>query len=103
MLRALWARQPTGAPNLRLAFADRKQELVDHGSFGGRLAMREEVVAIGIHDLGPGGNKVFHELLLRSRTGIDLCESTQLRVRTEDQIDPCSGPLERVGFAVPAL
>src|SRR3954468_10831754 len=65
--------------------------------------MPGEVVAIEVHDLVPCGHKVVHELLLRSCASIDLCEGTQLRVRTEDQVDACSGPLERVRLAVAAL
>src|SRR5881227_2849560 len=67
------------------------------------LARRGKVVAIEVHDLVPCGHKIFHELLLRSRAAIDLCEGTELRVRTEDKVDACSGPLEGVRLAVAAL
>src|SRR4051812_40091968 len=72
------------------------------GSFG-CLAWPGDVVAIQVHDLVPCGDKVFYEPLLRSRAGIDFREGTQLRVRTEDQVDACSGPLERVRLAVTAF
>ena len=32
-----------------------------------------QIEAIGIHDLGPGRNKVIHELLLAVILGIDFC------------------------------
>ncbi len=41
-----------------------------------------------------------HELLLRVRAGIDLRKGTQLRVRTEDQIDTRAGPLDVVRLPI---
>src|ERR1700730_16542947 len=58
-----------------------------------------EVEAIQVHHLGPRRNEVVHELLLRVRARIDLRESAQLRVRTEDQVDTGAGPLELVRLA----
>ena len=59
-----------------------------------------EVVAIKVHHLGPRSREVFHKLLLRVRARIDFRESTQLRVRTEDQVDAGSGPLDLVRLPV---
>src|SRR5581483_974901 len=91
------------APKLTFVFAEpNNRNYLHKGSFC-FLTTPDEVVTIQVHDLPPCGRKVFHELLLRSRAGIDLGERTQLRVRTKDQVDACSGPLERVRLAVAAL
>src|SRR5262249_45483152 len=90
------------APKTDVRICRSKQQDLVTGSFR-LLARPGEVVAIQVHNLVPRGDKVFHELLLRSRAGIDLCEGTKLRVRTEDQVDACSGPLERVRLAIAAL
>ena len=59
-----------------------------------------KVVAIKVHYLGPRRHEVVHKLLLRVRARIDFRDSTQLRVRTEDQVYAGSGPLNlvRLGF-----
>src|SRR5207253_2633934 len=59
-----------------------------------------EVEPIEAHHLVPGSREVFHELLLRVRGPIDFRERAQLRVRTEDQVDPRAGPLDRVRLSV---
>src|SRR4051794_33779808 len=99
------AREPSTrrAPKLTFVFADPKNRNYLHKGSYFLVAMPLQVVAIEVHDLVPCGDKVFHELLLRSCASIDLRERTQLRVRTEDQVDPCSSPLWRVRLAVAAL
>src|SRR4051812_47878144 len=73
------------------------------GSMSAGLRSTLEVEAVQVHHLGPGGDEVFDELLLRVRAGIDFGESAQLRVRPEDQVDAGSGPLGGIGLAVAAL
>src|SRR5581483_559262 len=58
------------------------------------------IVAIRVHDLRPCRHEVVYELVLRSGAGIDFREGTQLRVRTENQVDTCSGPLGGVRLTI---
>src|SRR5689334_16833051 len=51
-----------------------------------------EVEAIKVHHLAPRSRKVTHELLLGVVTCIDLRDGSELRVRTEDEIDRGGGP-----------
>src|SRR5581483_9117754 len=55
-----------------------------------------KVVAIEIHDLVPRSGEVLHKSLLGVVARVDFCERPQLGVRTEDEIDAGSGPLEFV-------
>lgn len=50
-----------------------------------------EVVAVGGHHLGPGGDEVVDELLRAVVLGIDLGIGTQDRVRAEHQVDAGRG------------
>src|ERR1700719_3813457 len=59
-----------------------------------------KVVAIKVHYLGPRRHEVFHKLLLGVRARIDFRDSTQLRVRTEDQVYAGSGPFDLFRLAV---
>src|ERR1700686_4017138 len=59
-----------------------------------------EVEAIKVHYLGPRRHEVFHKLLLGVRARIDFSESTQRRLRTQDQVYAGSGPLELVRLPV---
>ena len=52
----------------------------------------DAIEAIEIHDLVPRGNEVARELLLRVRTGVDLRERTELRVRSEEEVHTAGGP-----------
>src|SRR5215471_15589500 len=63
----------------------------------------DEVEAVRVHHLGPRRYEVFHKLLLRVRAPIDFRQSTQLRVRTEDQVDAGAGPLNFVCLPVMPL
>src|SRR6266545_4231452 len=67
--------------------------LCDRPGERGALA---EVEAIEVHHLGPRGHEVCHKLLLSVRACIDFREGTQLRVRTEDQVDTGAGPPDRI-------
>jgi hypothetical protein len=62
-----------------------------------------EVEAIGVHDLGPGGDEVVDELLLIVVLRIDLGIGAQDRVRAEHQIHACRRPLDLAGLAVADL
>jgi hypothetical protein len=43
-----------------------------------------DVEAIKVHHLGPGRHEVLDKLILRVRTSVDLSQSPELGVRTED-------------------
>ncbi len=53
-----------------------------------------EVEAIKIHHLVPRSHKVTHKRLLRVVTCIDFRDGSELGVRTEDEVDGGTGPLE---------
>ena len=61
------------------------------------------VVAIEVHHFVPRRGEVFHKLLLGVRACIDFRDSTQLRMRPEDQVCAGSGPLDLVGLPVAAF
>ena len=46
---------------------------------------------------------LFHPDAVTVNAAIDLCQGTELGVRAEDQIDPRSGPVERVRLAMTPL
>src|SRR3954462_6156568 len=52
-----------------------------------------DVESIEIHHLVPGGGKVAHELPVRIVARVDLRERTELRVRSEDEVNAGAGPL----------
>src|ERR1700683_1308449 len=58
------------------------------------------IVAIEIHHFSPSSREVLHKLLLGIRARINFRKSTQLRLRTEDQIDASSRPLDLVRLPV---
>src|SRR5260370_26947968 len=45
-------------------------------------------------------HEICHKLLLGVRARIDFREGTQLRVRTEDQVDTGAGPLELIRLPI---
>jgi hypothetical protein len=53
-----------------------------------------EVETVKIHDFVPHHYKVMKELLLGVVTSVDFRQGPELRVRAEDQVDTCAGPLE---------
>ena len=59
-----------------------------------------EVKAVQVHYPGPCRHEVFHKLLLRVRARIDFREGSELGVRTEDQVDTGTGPLDLVRLSV---
>jgi hypothetical protein len=66
------------------------------------LLLSLDIKAVQVHDLGPRRNEILHKLLLRICATIDLRDSTQLSVRSEDQISAGSSPLDGLGGAVSA-
>src|SRR5512136_2708548 len=59
-----------------------------------------EVEAIKVHHLGPGRHEVLNKLLLRVRASVDLGQSPELGVRTEDEIDTRAGPPDSASLAI---
>src|SRR5947207_1994986 len=70
---------------------------------GRRSSSSGKVVAVKVHHLGPSSHKVFQKLLLRVATCIDFREGSELRVRTEDEVDAGAGPFQLAGRAVADL
>src|SRR3974377_509931 len=68
-----------------------------HFTIAGELG---KVEAVEVHYFGPRRNEVLNELLLGVGTSIDFRYRAQLGVRTEDQVDSRSGPVDLVGFPV---
>src|SRR5687768_12909404 len=62
-----------------------------------------EVEPIEVHDLVPCGHEVTHELLLRVVARVDLRDSSELGVRSEDEVDGGGGPLDLARGAVLTL
>src|SRR6266702_1952677 len=62
-----------------------------------------EIEAIEVHDLVPRRHEVTHELLLRVVSCVDLRDGTELRVRTEDEVDGGAGPLDLARHAIATL
>src|SRR5271170_3676156 len=75
----------------------------DKTLYSAAAARSGELEAIEIHHLVPRSYEVLHELLPRVRASIDFGKRSQLRVRTEDQVDAGAGPLDRLRLAVAAL
>ena len=59
-----------------------------------------EIEAIKVHHLGPGHHEVLDKLLLPVRASVDLGQSPELGVRTEDEIDTRAGLLDFASFAI---
>jgi hydrogenase expression/formation protein HypE len=70
-------------------------EIASQSGVGMRL--QEQVEAVQVHHLGPGGDEVAHELGPRCRLRVDLGQRAQLRVGAEDQVDTGRRPLQRAG------
>ena len=95
--RRIFPMRPSFAPILRFG-ALFCRVLVD-----GCLLRRSKVVAIIVHYLAPRRCEVLHEPLLRVVTGIDFRQRTELRVRTEDEIDASAGPFDLARLTIPPL
>ena len=65
--------------------------------------LRGEIETIKVHHFGPGCHEVVDKLLLGVRTSIDLGQSTELGVRTEDEIDTRAGPPDFASLAISAF
>jgi hypothetical protein len=65
--------------------------------------MSEQVVAIQVHHLVPGGHEVPHELFLAVVARVDFCQRSELRVCAEDEIGGGGGPLQLTRGAIAAL
>jgi len=59
-----------------------------------------QIEAIGIHDLGPYGNKVVHGLFFVVILGTDYGIRPKNRVRTEYEIHSCYGLLDLIRLAI---
>src|SRR5437773_1357048 len=68
-----------------------------------RSRVRDKVEAVKIHHLVPRSHKVTHKCLMRVVAGIDFRDSSELRVRTEDEVDGGAGPLDLTRPAVMPL
>ena len=62
-----------------------------------------KVVAIKVHHLVPCSREVFHKRLFRVVACIDFRDCSELRVRTEHEIDAGAGPFDFVGRAIAPL
>src|SRR6266581_9371273 len=62
-----------------------------------------KVEAVKIHHLGPRSHKVTHKRLMRVVARIDFRDGSELRVRTEDEVDDGAGPLDLTRPAVTPL
>jgi len=59
-----------------------------------------EVETVKVHDFVPGRHEVLDKLLLRIRASVDLGQSPELGVRTENEVDTGAGPLECARCAI---
>ena len=59
-----------------------------------------EVEAIKVHNLGPGRHEVLDKLLLCVLASVDLGQSPELGVRTEDEIDTRADSLDFASLAI---
>ena len=62
-----------------------------------------EIEAIKVHHFGPGCHEVLDKLLLSIRASVNLGQSPELGVRTEDEIDTRAGPPGFARLAIAAL
>src|SRR5262245_61893196 len=62
-----------------------------------------KVVAVEVHHLVPHGSEVLHKTLLRVVGSVDFRDRPELRVRTEDQVNPGTGPLDFAGGTIAPL
>ena len=67
------------------------------------LTRPRQVEAVKIHHLVPRSHEVTHKRLLRVVAGIDFRDGSELRVRTEDEVDGGAGPLDLTRPAVAPL
>src|ERR1700761_9489572 len=65
-----------------------------------RFTRSHQIVTIEVHHLIPGGDEVMDKLFLPVRAPIDLGQRPKLSIGTEDQVDPCAGPLHRARLAI---
>ena len=64
------------------------------------MSISDEVEAIRIHDLVPGGNEVLNKLRARIRFAVDFGQSAKLRVGAEDEVGAGGRPLDLARLAV---
>src|SRR6187401_3073533 len=88
---------PPPANSFKRASCGRRSQHRAKGSASAQLK------TIQLHDLRPCCDEVSDELRLRVGAAIDLGQSAQLRVRSEDKIDTRSGPAQCAGLTVPTL
>ena len=62
-----------------------------------------QIKAIGVHDLGPGGDEVGDELPFRIGTAVNFGNGAKLGVRPEDEIDRGSSPLDIAASPIPSF
>jgi hypothetical protein len=65
--------------------------------------LSSEVEAVKVHYLIPRRYEVAQELLLGVIACVDFRQGPELRVRTEDEVDTGTGPLEFARFAISTL
>ena len=87
----------------KIAPGDEPGAVLSHASLSGAGVRLEEVEAVGVHDLGPGGDEVLHELLLGIAGAVGFGQRPQLRVRTENQIRAGASPFHGAGLAILAF
>src|SRR5262249_32310315 len=68
-----------------------------------RESIRDQVEAVKIHHLVPRSHEVTHERLLPVIAAIDFRDGSELGVRTEDEIDGGTSPLDLTRPAVTSL
>src|SRR5215469_13870650 len=65
--------------------------------------MAGEIEPVRVHDLVPGRHEISDEFLVDVGTPVNFRKGTELRVRSEDQIDTGSGPLLLLRLPVTAF
>jgi hypothetical protein len=59
-----------------------------------------EIEAIKVNYFGPGRHEVLDKLVMGVRASVDLGQSSELGVRTEDEIDTRAGPLDYASLEI---
>jgi hypothetical protein len=97
---------PVANPAFPYQFCKGYYPRIANGKLNGRVSPASglaEIEAIGVHDLGPGGDEVVDELLLVVVLGVDLGIGAQDGVGAEHQVDAGRRPLDLAGLAVADL
>src|SRR5215813_1361071 len=71
-------------------------------SLAGSSFRRDQIETIEIHHFVPHRYEVFHKLLLRIGLCINFRKSSELGMRTEEQVYAGGGPLELARRAIPS-